>query len=143
LRGENILKQYECEEGCSKCCGPKSFIALTDTRVIAREQGPNRCICCCEGAHMDTAIYLRDIEVMKEHANKKVGLCSALLISCLSCTLPCFLMNLCCGARCGDRPKYIGVKGGFGTEVLTFKWPDAIEAANHISAMIQPFKNSK
>jgi hypothetical protein len=92
---------------------------------------------------MDTAIYLRDIEVMKEHANKKVGLCTALLITCLSCTWPCFLMNLFCGARCGDRPKYIGVKGGFSTEVLTFKWPDAIEAANQISAMIQPFKNIK
>ncbi len=142
MSGENILQQYQCEEGCSQCCGPKHFIVLTDTRLIAREQGPNRCICCCQGPHIDTAIYLRDIGVLKE-SGQKVGLCSALLLSCISCTWPCFLFGLFCGSCCGDLPKVISLRGGFGTEMLTFKLPDAIQAVNQVSAMIHPFKSTK
>jgi hypothetical protein len=143
LSGENILQQYECEEGCSKCCGPTFSIALTDTRLIAREQAPNRCICCCPGPHIDTAIYLRDIEVLKESGQKGHGLCLALFISCISGSCLCFLLGLCCGSCCGDRTKVVSLRGGFGTEMLTFKLADAIQAVNQVSAMIQPFKNTK
>ena len=50
-------------------------------------------------------------------------------------------MYMAYGSCCGDQPKAIVVRGGFGSEVLTFKKPDAIEAANEISALIQPFKD--
>ncbi len=143
LNGENILNMYECEEGCSRCCGPKSFIALTDNRVISRHQQPNACCGCIKGAHLDKAIFLHDIEVLKEYQGETVGLCGALILSCISCTLPCFLINLCCGARCGDKPKYMSVKGGFGSETLTFKRTDAVGAANEISSLVQPLKNRR
>lgn len=42
---------------------------------------------------------------------------------------------------CGDLPKLISVKGGFGTEVLTFKHSEAITAVNELAALIQPFKD--
>jgi hypothetical protein len=119
LSGENILKMYQCEEGCSRCCGPKAFVALTNTRVIVRHQEPNGCLGCSKGAHIDTAIYLPDIEVVKEAQRRRKNLCVALLTACITCTLPCFLIGLLhCGSCCGDLPKCIGVKGGFGSEIL-------------------------
>ncbi len=130
---------YECEEGCSKCCGPKSFTVLTNYRVLNRYQQPSGCCCCGGGAHHDTAVFLGDIEVMKE-AQNTIGLCSALLLSCFSCTLPCFLMGLCCGSWCGDVPKSIDLKGGFGSESFSFKMSEAIAAANEISSYVQPLK---
>jgi hypothetical protein len=83
LNGENILKLYDCQEGCSRCCEPKSFIALTDTRLIACKQGP----------HIDTAIYLRDIEDLKKSGKKRQELCIVLLISCITDTCICFLLG--------------------------------------------------
>ena len=136
---------YECEEGCSKCCGPKSFIALTSNRVIARHQETNGCCCCCcTPPHVDTAIYLHDIEVVKESRSRRVCSCWTIFILIITCTWPfaliMYLLYLCCGCCCGDRPKYIAVKGGFGKEILVFKKPEAIQAANEISAMVQPHK---
>jgi hypothetical protein len=143
LSGENILKMYECEEGCSRCCGPKSFIALTDNRVISRQEPLNCCCCCWKSAHVDTAIFLQDIEVIQEYKGETTDLCRALILACISCTLPCFLFGLCCGSCCGDTPKYISVKGGFGAETLTFNATEAVDAANEISAMVQPLKNRR
>ncbi|CAF1408676.1 unnamed protein product [Adineta steineri] len=145
LGGERVLKIYECNEGCSRCCGPKTRIALTDRRIIARHQQPSICCCCGEGAHIDTSIFLRDIELISEASQRKHSCCSLLIFACLTCTWPCFLLGICCGLCCnccGDRPKVLEVRGGFGAESLTFKHTDAKAAANDLSAMILPFKTS-
>ena len=143
---EALLRVDQCEEGCSKCCGPKSFIALTSDRVIARDQAAN-CCCCCTPAHVDTAINLHDIEVLKESRPRRVCSCWTIFILIITCTWPfaliMYLLNLCCGCCCGDRPKYIAFRGGFGKEVLTFKASEAVQAANDISAMIKPYKERK
>jgi len=87
---------------------------------------------------------LPDIEVVKEAQRRRKNFCVALLTACITCTLPCFLIGLLhCGSCCGDLPKCIGVKGGFGSEILTFKRQEAIDAANTLSAMIHPHKERK
>ena len=86
MSGENVLKMYECKEGCSACCGPKAFVAITSNRVITRHQGANRCICCCEGPHIDTAIYLRDIEVLTEYKGP-LNICRKNFLSLIRLTI--------------------------------------------------------
>ncbi|CAF0855124.1 unnamed protein product [Adineta steineri] len=141
LSGEHVMKTYECNEGCSSCCGPKTRIALTDRRLIARHQQPNKCCCCVEGDHFDTSIFLRDIELLGEGGRGKQDSCLALLLACATCTWPCLLCGICCNC-CGDRPKSLIIRGGFGTEVFVFKNSEVKTAANDLSAMILPFKNS-
>ncbi|CAF0855142.1 unnamed protein product [Adineta steineri] len=135
LSGERVIKIYECNEGCSSCCGPKTRIALTDRRIISRHQEPN--MCCAKGAHVDTSIFLRDIELIGEAGREKQNSCLIILVAILSCTWPC----LCCAMCCGDQPKVLHVKGGFGDEGLIFSRTEIITAANDLSAMILPFKN--
>jgi hypothetical protein len=86
---------------------------------------------------------LQDIEVIQEYKGETVRLFRALILACISCTLPCFLIDLCCGSCCGDKPKYINVKGGFGVETLTFKNTQAVNAANEISSMAHSLKNRR
>jgi hypothetical protein len=133
---------YECQEGCSRYCGPKTSIALTNTRIISRHQEPNKCCCCCcEAAHLDTTVFLTDIELMREAKQQTATDCGALLVVCLTGTCLCFLCALCCGSCCGDRPKPLEVKGGFNSEYFIFKTPDVPSAANEITSLILPFKN--
>jgi hypothetical protein len=138
LTGENIIKTYECQEGCSRCCGPKTTIALTNNRLITRIKKPNSCCGCIKGAHIDTTIFLRDIEVLSEAKHKTCGSYLVLCIACITCTWPFLLCNLCCG----DRLTTLQVKGGFGVEKLTFTASEIQNGANDISAMILPFKVS-
>ncbi len=143
LSGENIIRMYECQQGCSSYCGPKISTALTDTRIISRYKEPNRCICCIEGAHMDTTVFLTDIELMREAKRQTATGCAALLISCLTGTCLCFLCAVCCGECCGDRPKPLEVKGGFNSEYFIFKRPDVRSAANEITSLILPHKSRR
>lgn len=138
LNGENIIKIYECREGCSKCCGPKTTIALTTNRIISRTKQSNRCFGCIKGAYVDTTIFLRDIEVISKAKTTWISWL-IIFIAIITCTWPFLLLFLRCSC-CGDRPKTLAVKGGFGSELLTFKQSDVPSAANDISAMVLPFK---
>jgi hypothetical protein len=131
---ENIVKTYECEKGPS-CCGEKIITALTNNRALVRHQYAN---CCCKPTNVDTAIFLRDVEVVKDsQPPRPPG-----LIICLPIHLLCILLQGCCGACC-DRPRSINVRGGFGTETLTFKNSEVADAANDISSLIQSLKDRK
>jgi hypothetical protein len=129
LKDETIYETYECQEGLSRCCGLKTTIALTNSRLIIRQQQPDGCFDSTKGAHIDTAIFLSDIELMRENKPETCGYCM---------TLP-----FASGECCGDKPKTIEIKGGFGTEYLTFKMSEATNAAAAISSMILPFKENK
>lgn len=144
LPGESVLNKYECKEGCSRCCGPESSVAFTTDRVIARHQAARRCIdywCCCfcRPPLIDTAINLRDIEVLSQYQ----GSCKC-NEEFFACKIPCWLsliIGFCCECSCcGDVPKYINVKGGFGTEILTIERSEAVTALNRLAALIQPFR---
>ena len=128
---EEILKLYECQEGCSKC-GPKTTTALTDTRLITRRQ---ECSCCGTGAHMDTTIYLADIELMRESRGESCGSILRLVFALVTCTWPCLLCTHCC-----NQPKMLEVKGSFGSEMLAFDKKEANVAAIQLSSSIREAK---
>jgi hypothetical protein len=134
LNGEQVIKMYECQEGCSSC-GPKTTIALTNARLIARRQ---ECGCCgCNGAHVDMAIFLRDIELMREARQESCSSCLVLLISILTCTWPCLLCCTCC-----NRGKQLEIKGSFGSEYLLFDTNNFAAAAIEIPAAVLPLKEN-
>ena len=126
LSGENVLQVYECQELGTLRCGPKSIIALTDTRLISRYQQAN-CCCCVECDHADTATYLRDIEIMRESAP---NLLHGFLFSLSSYTCCCFPLTIFCPVR------MIDVSNGSGTQRCIFKKSDVVDAANEISSMV-------
>ncbi|CAF2105158.1 unnamed protein product [Rotaria magnacalcarata] len=139
LPSEDVSKFYECKEGCSDCCGPQTTIALTNQRlIIRREQSTG----CCSKSHADSAIFLQDIQIMREAAN--TGSCGslALLIACLTCTWPLLFCQLCCASCCGDRPKILQFAVGGGNENLTFKIQDVSMAAMDISQAILSAKGN-
>jgi hypothetical protein len=143
LNNENIQKLYECQEGCSGCCGPKTIVALTNSRLIVRQQQSNACCGATKGAHSDRAIFLHDIAVMRESQQATTGVCMALFIGCMTCTWPCLLCMLCCRSCCGgDKPKILEFKGAFGSENVTFKHLDVLNAAFDISSMTLPLKGN-
>ncbi|CAF1399643.1 unnamed protein product [Adineta ricciae] len=137
LDGEHFIRLYQCNEGCSSCCGPKSNVIFTAKRIIVRHQDPAFCCCCCEGHHIDTAIFMRDIEVMKESTDTTMNSCMAVMVLILTCTWPLILCKGCCG----DYAKIMEVKGAFGSELLKFKQEDFKYAADQLSSIILPMKN--
>ncbi len=142
INDEKIHKLYECQEGCSGCCGPKTTIALTNIRLIIRRQQPNGLFGTTEGGHIDTAIFLRDIELMREAKEKMCSSCGTLFLACITCTWPILLCGLLCGLCCGDTPKTLEVKGAFGSEYLTFNTSNMVNAATEISSMIMLLKEN-
>ncbi|CAF3363739.1 unnamed protein product [Rotaria socialis] len=136
---EDVLKYYECKQGCSDCCGPRTTIALTNQRLVIRSEQSTGC--CCK-THADSAIFLEDIQIMREAANATSGRCLPLLVACLTCTWPLFLCQLCCASCCGDRPKILQFAVGGGNENVTFKIQDARMAAIDISQAILAAKGN-
>ncbi|CAF3465076.1 unnamed protein product [Rotaria socialis] len=136
---EDVLKYYECREGCSNCCGPQTTVALTNQRLVIRSEQSTGC--CCK-THADSAIFLEDIQIMREAANTTSCRCLPLLIACLTCTWPLFLCQLCCASCCGDRPKILQFAVGGGNENVTFKIQDAPMAAIDISQAILAAKGN-
>ena len=126
LSGENVLQVYECQELGTLRCGPKSIIALTDTRLISRHQQAHCCFC-VECDHTDTATYLRDIEIIQESApNLKQGF----MLACGSYTCCCYLLTILCPVR------MIDVANGSGSQRCIFKKSDVVDAANEISSLV-------
>ncbi|CAF1474880.1 unnamed protein product, partial [Adineta ricciae] len=136
LNGENVIRSYQCSEGCSPICGPKSSVVFTDKRIIARHQEPDGCGCCSNISHVDTVIFMRDIEVMKE-TDQSTGTRLAALIMVLTCTWPILLCKVCCG----DHPKVLEIKGAFGSEFIKFKREEFKHAADELSSIVLPMKN--
>lgn len=135
---EVIRTVYECQEGCSDCCGRRTTVALTNSRLISRVQDPCPCCCCCvQGPHHDKTIFLDEIGVLFEETRATSGSCVALLASCVTCTCICFL----CGGCCGDKPKSLGIKGGYGDEHVVFSTTQYAQAVNDLTAMIVQAKS--
>ncbi|CAM4773276.1 unnamed protein product [Rotaria magnacalcarata] len=105
LNGETFLKQYRCHEG-QGICGRKTTITLTNARLITRRREPGKC--CCKGPHVDTAIFLRNIELLRITAmaisskscrGDPCGCCQSCLCGLCCCDKCC---GQCCGRCCGQ-----------------------------------------
>ncbi|CAF2042504.1 unnamed protein product [Rotaria magnacalcarata] len=100
LNSETFLKQYRCHEG-QGICGRKTTITLTNARLITRRREPGKC--CCKGPHVDTAIFLRNIELLRitAMAISSKSCCGDPWGCCQSCLCGLCCCDKCCGQCCG------------------------------------------
>lgn len=120
MGNEHFLRNWTYKEGACGC-GDGHYITLTDTRLLLRAEESTFCCCCCDPGHTDATIFLRDIAELRETTDG-VGCCA-----------------LCCGKCCGcccRPPKYIQVRGSFGSEILFVSKLDAQKIRVEIPAAI-------
>jgi hypothetical protein len=106
MGNENHLNTWIFKEGTCGCTG-SHYATLTDTRLLLRSEETRCCCCCCgELDHTDASIFLRDIAEMRESTEPK-DCCSRLCGKCCGCC------TCCCHV-----PKYMELRGSFGSEIL-------------------------
>jgi hypothetical protein len=124
MGNEHLLRTWAHKEGpCD--CGDGHFISLTDTRLLLRSEESTCCCCCCDPGHNDAAIFLRDIGELRETTDG-LGCCAVCWAKCCG---PC--CTCCCRV-----PKYIEVRGSFGSEILHVSKEDAQKIRVEIPAAI-------
>ncbi|UJR17269.1 hypothetical protein I4U23_004164 [Adineta vaga] len=133
LDTEHFIRMYQCNEGC---CGPKSLVIVNDKRIIVRREEASIC-CCLGGAHIDSAIFMRDIQLLREYRGQSNESCFTTIVIIVTCTWPLLLFSQCCG----DQAKMLEIKGGFGSELLKFKAEEMKIAADELSSIILPLKS--
>jgi len=121
MGNEHHLRTWTFKEGTCGCTG-SYYITLTDTRLLLRFEDTTCCRCCCsEASHHDASIFLRDIAEMRESSEGR---------DC--CAHSC---GGCCGCCC-HRPKYMELRGTFGSEILHVSKEDMPKAQIEIPAAI-------
>lgn len=104
MGNERLLYQWQAEMG-SCCFKVNYFAALTDTRLLNREERSKGCCCCCcmQTIFLDSTIFLRDIVEIEEIGHDHPmdpSLCSG------------------CTDSLVEPVKCLQVKGSFGTEKI-------------------------
>jgi hypothetical protein len=120
MGNENHLRTWVFQEGTCGCTG-SHYTTLTDTRLLLRSVDTECCRCCGEATHTDASIFLRDIAEMRESTESK---------DCCA-----HLCGKCCGCCC-RVPKYMELRGSFGTEILHVSQEDMTKAQVEIPAAI-------
>jgi hypothetical protein len=126
---EQYLKLYECQEGCSSC-GPKTSTMLTNHRLITRFEQK---VGCCSKTHIDTSLFLSDIELMREGGTS---------LGCIGSCLACIRMVMSCQCCC-ERPKPLTFGLGNSVEILNFNKNDALGAATEITTAVVAAKKNR
>jgi hypothetical protein len=120
MGNENLLRTWTFKEGACGCTG-SYYTTLTDTRLLMRAEDSTCCSCCCPPTHADASIFLRDIAEMRESTENQ-DCCAHLCGKCCSC---------CC-----HGPKFIELRGSFGTEILHVSKEDTPKVQVEIPAAI-------
>ncbi|CAF0728985.1 unnamed protein product [Adineta steineri] len=116
MGNENFLQSWIFKEGTCGCTG-SYYTTLTDTRLLLRTEDTKCCSCCCEQNYNDASIFLRDIAEMRESTESH---------DCCS-----FFCGKCCSG-----PKYMELRGSFGSEILHISKLDMLNAQMEIPAAI-------
>jgi hypothetical protein len=124
MGNEHFLRDWTYKEGPCEC-GDTHSITLTDTRLLLRAQESTCCCCCGEPGHTDATIFLRDIAELRE-TTEGLGCCAL-------CCAHCF--GSCCRCCC-QVPKYIQIRGSFGSEILYVSKKDSPKLRIEIPAAI-------
>lgn len=120
LGNENLLHSWVFTEGSCGCTG-SYYTTLTDTRLLLRSEDTKCCGCCCNPSYTDAAIFLRDIAEMRESTEAQ-DCCSRSLSKCCFC--------------CVNNPKFMELRGSFGSEILHLSMFDMLNAQMEIPAAI-------
>jgi hypothetical protein len=124
MGNEHHLRTWIFKEGTCECTG-SYYTTLTDTRLLLRFEDSTCCKCCSsEANHHDASIFLRDIAEMRESTQGRD-----------SCAHSCGKCCGCCGCCC-NTPKYMELRGTFGSEILHVSKEDMPKAQVEIPAAI-------
>lgn len=120
MGNEHLLRTWVFKEGSCGCSG-SHYTTLTDTRLLLRAEDTTCCSCCCAAGHNDASIFLRDIAEMRESTEGQ-DCCARMCCKCCSC---------CC-----STPKYMELRGTFGSEILHVSKTDMAKVQIEIPAAI-------
>ncbi|CAF1124874.1 unnamed protein product [Adineta ricciae] len=107
------------------------YTVLTDIRLLTRYQEYVCCAGCSEPSHTDSAIFLHDIDQMRECRGEQPTFFFLLWIT-LICAWPCYAVRR---VFC-PKPKCLEVFGSFGSEVIRIKKEDMPVAQVDISTAV-------
>lgn len=130
LPSEKVYREWDYRDN-SCCCDESYHTTLTDIRLLTRYEEYVCCECCSEPSHTDSAIFLRDIDQMREcRGEQPTFLCLFLII--ISCTWPCYLIRrIFC-----PKSKALEIFGSFGSELLRVRREEMPVAQVDISTAI-------
>lgn len=104
---------------------------MTDIRLLTRYEEYICCESCSEPSRTDSAIFLRDIDQMRECRGEQPS-CFFLVWITLICIWPCYIVRrICC-----PKPKCLEIFGSFGSEIMRIKREDMPVAQVDISTAI-------
>lgn len=130
LPSEKVYREWDYHD--SLCfCNNAYFTTLTDIRLLTRYQEYVCCASCSEPSHTDSAIFLRDIDQMRECRGEQPTFFFLLWIT-LICAWPCYVVRrIFC-----PRPKCLEAFGSFGSEIIRIKKEDMPVAQVDISTAV-------
>ncbi|CAF3525452.1 unnamed protein product [Rotaria socialis] len=130
LPSEKVYREWEYHDNIC-CCNNAYYTALTDIRLLTRYQ-ENLCSeSCSEPSHTDSAIFLRDIDQMRECRGEQPTFFFLLWVT-LVCAWPCYLTRrIFC-----PKPKCLEIFGSFGSEIVRVKREDMLVAQVDVSTAV-------
>jgi len=132
LASENVYREWNySDSSCCCCCDNSYHTVLTDIRLVTRYQEYVCCTCCSEPSHTDSAIFLRDIDQMRECRGEQPTFFFLLWIT-LTCAWPCYVLRR---VFC-PKPKCLEVFGKFGSELVRLKTEDMSMAQVDLSIAV-------
>ncbi|CAF1277848.1 unnamed protein product [Adineta ricciae] len=130
LPSEKVYREWDYKDNVC-CCSNGYYTVLTDIRLLTRYQEYVCCAGCSEPSHTDSAIFLHDIDQMRECRGEQPTFFFLLWIT-LICAWPCYAVRR---VFC-PKPKCLEVFGSFGSEVIRIKKEDMPVAQVDISTAV-------
>ncbi|CAF1055422.1 unnamed protein product [Adineta steineri] len=130
LPSEKVYREWEYKDNLC-CCNNGYYTVLTDIRLLTRYQEYMCCGGCSDPAHTDSAIFLHNIDQMRECRGEQPTFFFLLWMT-LICAWPCYVVRrIFC-----PKPKCLEVFGSFGSEMIRFDKDDMPIAQVDISTAI-------
>lgn len=130
LASEKIYREWHYSDAVC-CCDDSYHTTLTDIRLLTRSEDNVCGMACSEPSQTDSAIFLCDIDQMRECRGEQPTF-SFLLCMTLTCAWPCYVVRrIFC-----PKPKCLEVFGVFGTELVRVKREDMPNAQADLSIAI-------
>ncbi|CAF3046073.1 unnamed protein product [Rotaria sp. Silwood2] len=130
LPSEKVYREWDYHDNMC-CCNNANYTALTDIRLLTRYEENICSENCSEPSHTDSAIFLRDIDQMRECRGEQPSFFFLLWIT-LVCAWPCYVIRR---VFC-PKPKCLEIFGSFGSEMVRIKREDMPVAQVDISTAV-------
>ncbi|CAF2790068.1 unnamed protein product [Rotaria sp. Silwood2] len=130
VANEKVYREWDYTDNLC-CCNSSYNTVLTDIRLLTRYKEYVGCADDSESSHTDSAIFLRDIDQIRECRGEQPTFFFLLWMTLL-CAWPCYL----CRRIFCPKPKCLEVYGRFGSELVRLKREDMSAAQVDISTAI-------